>query len=155
MVVKKSKRKKSPPRSTAKTSKRRSRKTTGSLVPDVEAMKRVDPHSEGNTQPGWIAEQFPSYVDPHPMHRALTSVRSFTHKGHKVQITTTYEIQIDGRSVQFHAFVDNDGRVLCHSTPYESFSSTSDLVKQLMDRFPQIVEDANDQGQHPVHRHEP
>lgn len=107
------------------------------VLPDNAVLKKVKPHSEKSVQPDWIVKKFPKYADPMAKHHGLSSVRQFTHRGHKVTITTKYKIEIDGKSVNLHASVDQEGRLRCHSTPYESYPSASQLVKQLIDKFPE------------------
>ena len=64
------------------------------------------------------------------------SVRAFTYEGHKVEIETMYTLRVDGREVMPHMSVAEDGRVACHALPAYSFVSAVDLVKQLIDTFP-------------------
>ena len=69
-------------------------------------------------------------------HGGSESVREADYKGHHILIRTTYEIEVDGRPVTGHMGVDNEGRVHYHPVPNASFSSAVDLVKQLIDVFP-------------------
>ena len=110
-------------------------------LPDMSILQSIDPFSEQSVQPSWIRERHPEYVDDHELHHSLTSVRAFTHAGHHVKITTSYQIEIDGTPVWFHALVDNEGRLRCHTTPYETYASATELVKKLIDRFPKSFAD--------------
>lgn len=110
-------------------------------LPDNAVLKKVKSQSEKNIQPDWIVKKFPKYADPMAKHRGLSSVRQFTHQGHKVTITTKYKIEIDGKSVHLHASVDQEGRLRCHSIPYDSYPSANQLVKQLIDKFPEAFND--------------
>jgi hypothetical protein len=65
-----------------------------------------------------------------------TSVREVSYEGHDIVIRTTYEIEVDGRSLHGHMGVTNDGQVHYHAVPNLSFASAVDLVKQLIDTFP-------------------
>lgn len=64
------------------------------------------------------------------------TVRSDVYKGRKIQITTTYDIRIDGRPVGGHVDVSPEGRVHYHGLPAYSWQSAVDLVRQLIDSFP-------------------
>src|SRR6185503_1730971 len=64
------------------------------------------------------------------------SIREADYKGHHIEIRTTYEIEVDGVPVTGHLGVDNEGRVHYHPVPNASFASAVDLVKQLIDSFP-------------------
>ena len=104
------------------------------LIPND--LKAIPYPSDQAIQPAWIGDQFPAYAHDHGMQQELSSVRHAEHKGHKITITTTYHIEIDGKSVHIHAAVGNDGRLHCHSTPYDYYQSAVDLVTTLIDRFP-------------------
>jgi hypothetical protein len=64
------------------------------------------------------------------------SIREADYKGHHIEIRTTYEIEVDGVPITGHLGVDNEGRVHYHPVPNASFASAVDLVKQLIDSFP-------------------
>lgn len=67
---------------------------------------------------------------------AMTSVREASYEGHDIVIRTTYEIEVDGRGLHGHMGVTSDGQVHYHAVPNLSFASAVDLVKQLVDTFP-------------------
>jgi hypothetical protein len=69
-------------------------------------------------------------------HGGSESVREADYKGHHIVIRTTYEIEVDGKPVTGHMGVDQEGRVHYHPVPNTSFNSAVDLVKQLIDVFP-------------------
>lgn len=69
----------------------------------------------------------------HPM---TVSVREADYQGHHIVVRTRYEIEVDGRAVTGHMGVTNDGQVHYHPVPNMSFASAIDLVKQLIDVFP-------------------
>lgn len=66
----------------------------------------------------------------------MESVREATHRGHGITIRTTFRIEVDGVPLLGHMAVTNDGRVHYHAMPNVSFDSAVDLVKQLIDAFP-------------------
>jgi hypothetical protein len=69
-------------------------------------------------------------------HQKIESVREADHKGHHITVRTHYEIEVDGQIVMGHMGVTNDGQVHYHPMPNWSFTSAVDLVKQLIDTFP-------------------
>jgi len=76
---------------------------------------------------------------PHGGHghgHSMTSVREVSYEGHDIVIRTSYEIEVDGRPLHGHMGVTSDGQVHYHAVPNLSFASAVDLVKQLIDAFP-------------------
>ncbi len=71
-----------------------------------------------------------------PMHMAAESVREAEYKGHHIVIRTTYSIEVDGVPLMGHMGVTDDGHVHYHPVPNASFASAVDLVKDLIDVFP-------------------
>ena len=69
-------------------------------------------------------------------HQRTESVRKADYKGHHIVIRTQYQIEIDGKMIMGHLGVTNDGQVHYHPVPNLSFASAVDLVKQLIDIFP-------------------
>jgi hypothetical protein len=86
-----------------------------------------------------------------PVHAHPESVREAEYKGHHIVVRTTYRIEVDGQSLKGHFAVSNDGQVHYHPVPNISFASAIDLVKQLIDLFPDDF--APGQGGHGEHRH--
>lgn len=95
----------------------------------------------------------------------LTSVRAVRHRGHRIMIRTTYEITIDDEPFDAGLVVDNAGRVFYHGLPTQDFASTVDLVKQVVDTFPDFTRPDDDpdpgsggsggSGHEHGHEHEP
>jgi hypothetical protein len=69
--------------------------------------------------------------------QAMESVRRAEHKGHSIVVRTRYQIEVDRKSVASPIMVDDHGRVACHALPNYSFLSALDLVRQLIDTFPE------------------
>jgi hypothetical protein len=69
-------------------------------------------------------------------HPVTDSIREADYQGHHIVVRTHYEIEVDGRAVTGHMGVTNDGHVHYHPVPNMSFASAIDLVKQLIDVFP-------------------
>ena len=65
------------------------------------------------------------------------SVRETDHKGHHIVVRTTYEISVDGKPLMGHIVVTDEGQVQCHALPNYTFLSALDLVKSLIDLFPE------------------
>jgi hypothetical protein len=80
---------------------------------------------------------------------AIESVREAEHNGHAIVVRTRYEIEVDRKPVMLAVMVDNFGRVACHALPNYSFVSAIDLVKQLIDTFP---EDFHPEHRAPAHK---
>lgn len=78
----------------------------------------------------------------------VETVRRATHRGHRIEIRTTYEIEVDGQPVEGHLLVADDGRVHYHPVPNTSWASAVDLVKQLIDVFPDDFPDPDGGGGH-------
>jgi hypothetical protein len=71
-----------------------------------------------------------------PHAERLETVREDTYQGHHIVVRTTYEIEVDGRPVTGHIALTNDGRVHYHPMPNLSFGSAVDMVRRLIDAFP-------------------
>ena len=65
------------------------------------------------------------------------SVREADHQGHHIVIRTTYEIRVDRMPLMQHVVVTDEGQVQCHALPNYTFASAIDLVKSLIDQFPE------------------
>jgi hypothetical protein len=118
--------------------------------PDTSVLARYSPTDPANAHPDWVRTQFPTYVGPHAGHEA-TSVREFTHNGHVVKIVTTYRVEVDGKVVHGHMSVDEDGRVYTHATPFVTYASAVDLMKAVINSYPDAF--AAGSGGHGGHDH--
>ena len=70
-------------------------------------------------------------------HGKLVSVRNADHGDHKITITTTYEIEVDGSPFTGHLMVLDDGTLHCHGIPYQSYASVVDLMRDIVDLYPE------------------
>lgn len=70
-------------------------------------------------------------------HGANVSVRTTIHKGHEIEVRTTYEIMVDGKPLEGHMGVGDDGRVHYHPIPNYSSGSMLDLIRSVIDAFPE------------------
>ncbi len=90
--------------------------------------------------------QPPARGDTAAHERMLETVRQDDYRGHHIVIHTTYRIEVDGRLVTGHLGVTNDGRVHYHAVPNLSFPSAVDLVRRLIDTFPDEFERSDGTG---------
>lgn len=65
-----------------------------------------------------------------------SSVRTAEHKGHHIEIKTTYELTIDGDPLEAHMEVSPNGNVHYHGIPNYTSASAVDVLKQVIDSFP-------------------
>jgi hypothetical protein len=72
------------------------------------------------------------------------SVRTAEHKGHTIEIRTTYDVRIDGEPMEAHLGVSNDGSVHYHGLPNYSEASAIDLMRRVIDAFPDDYPPADD-----------
>ena len=82
----------------------------------------------------------------------MESIREGTYRGHHFVIRTSYHIEVDGVPLEGHLGVATDGQVHYHAIPNLRFVSAVDLVKQLIEAFP---EDFQPQTGGHTHREEP
>jgi hypothetical protein len=103
--------------------------------PDTSVLAHYSPTDMATSHPDWVKTQFPAYIAPHAGHEA-TAVREFAHGGHVVKIITTYRVEVDGNPIRAHLSVDEDGRVYTHATPFVTYASAIDLMKAVIDAYP-------------------
>ena len=65
------------------------------------------------------------------------SVREDHHKGHHIVIKTTYEVKVDEKKFTAPLGVSNAGTVQYHGIPNMGFASAIDLMKCIIDQFPE------------------
>lgn len=99
-----------------------------------------------------LAERREAVPPPHSHHGPSQSVREATYKGHHIVVRTTYTVEVDGVAVEGHLAVTNDGQVHYHAVPNLGFGSAIELVKMLIDAFPDDFAGPDDApGQDPGH----
>ncbi len=81
------------------------------------------------------------------------SVRTFDYKGHAISITTMYQVKIDGRLVHLPLMVSEDGHVQSHAIPNYSLSSAVDVVKTIIDQFPEDFATKKSRSRRPGGQH--
>lgn len=66
----------------------------------------------------------------------IATVREDDYQGRHIVIRTTYHIEVNGTPFQGQLALDNEGRVHCHALPNYQFASAVEMVKRLIDIFP-------------------
>jgi len=69
-------------------------------------------------------------------HRESVVTREADYKGHHIVVRTKYEVEVDGQPLMGHMGVNDSGSVHYHPIPNMSFASALDLVKKIIDVFP-------------------
>ncbi|MBA2659546.1 MAG: hypothetical protein H0U72_08410 [Nitrosospira sp.] len=115
--------------------------------PDTSVLEHYSPTGGAESHPDWIKKKFPTYIMPHGQHEAM-SVRELTHNGHNVKIITTYRVEVDGKPADMHLSVDEDGQVFTHATPFVTYASAVDLMKEVMDAYPDAFSDSDSDAGH-------
>jgi len=59
------------------------------------------------------------------------------YQGHHITVRTTYHMEVDGKPLMGHMVVTNDGQVQYHGLPNYTFDSAIQLVRKLIDTFPE------------------
>jgi hypothetical protein len=71
------------------------------------------------------------------MHHGESVVtREADYKGHHIVVRTKYEVEVDGRPLMGHMGVSDAGSVHYHPVPNLSFASALDMVRKIIDVFP-------------------
>ena len=68
---------------------------------------------------------------------SLESTREADHQGRHILIRTTYRIEVDGKLIPIPLMLGNDGQLHCHALPNYRFASAIELVKELIETYPQ------------------
>jgi len=69
-------------------------------------------------------------------HEEAVVTREADYKGHHIVVRTTYEVEVDGKRLMGHMGVNDSGSVHYHPIPNLSFASALDMVKKIIDVFP-------------------
>jgi hypothetical protein len=150
MAKKKTGKRGAAPKKPAKKAAGRKKRGKSIGQPDTSVLARYSPTDSADSHPDWVKEQFPGYISPGTGHET-TAVREFTHNGHVVKIITTYRVEVDGKPVHGHLSVDEDGRVYTHATPFVTYASAVDLMKAVIDGYPDAFSDTDGHGGHGGH----
>jgi hypothetical protein len=97
----------------------------------------MPPDTTDVTQPAFLATYLADLPRPEHEHPGpARSVREADFDGHHIVITTSYEIIVDGRPLDVHIGLSNDGSAHCHGLPAYQLPSLVDLVRVLIRTFP-------------------
>jgi len=69
-------------------------------------------------------------------HEASMVTRETDYKGHHIVVRTKYEVEVDGNRLMGHLGVNDAGSVHYHPIPNMSFTSALDMIKKVIDVFP-------------------
>jgi hypothetical protein len=69
-------------------------------------------------------------------HGESVITRETEYKGHHILVRTKYEVEVDGKPVVGHLGVNDEGSVHYHPIPNLRFDSALDMVKKIIDVFP-------------------
>ena len=69
-------------------------------------------------------------------HGESVITRQTEYKGHHILVRTKYEVEVDGKPVMGHLGVNDEGSVHYHPIPNLRFDSALDMVKKIIDVFP-------------------
>jgi hypothetical protein len=99
----------------------------------------------------YLKKKAPIAGHGHAMHHP--SIREIEYHGHEISIETTYRVKIDGKTVKIPLMVDESGNVHCHSLPNYQFQSALDMVKAMVDLFPNKFPSGKKNKAGPGHTH--
>jgi hypothetical protein len=85
--------------------------------------------------PAGYATGLTAIAPSEPMHHHEI-VRTDQYRGHEIVVRTTYEVEIDGKQITAELHVDNAGNVMCHAMPVYRTASMTELMRILVDVFP-------------------
>jgi hypothetical protein len=72
----------------------------------------------------------------HHPHGPAKTVRTTEYEGHRIVVTTTYEVTVDGKPVKADLQVDDNGTLYCHGLPNYQFASALDTIRALIANYP-------------------
>lgn len=102
-------------------------------------IKKLEKAAELEQFAGYIVglSQLHDHDHGHGGDGSIETLREDDYKGHHITIRTTYKIEVNARALQLPLALDNDGNLHCHSLPNYQFASALDMVKRLIDNFPE------------------
>ena len=81
---------------------------------------------------------------------AISTEREAMHAGCHIRVKTTYEISVNGQPFAGHVVVGNDGQMYTHACPYTDFPSAIDMMKHLVDVYPEFFTPCGHDAEHPA-----
>jgi len=89
-------------------------------------------------QPASLGKYLSKKAPPGQQHGGHgSSTRFAEYRGHKIMLETTYLVTIDDKVVHIPLMVDDRGQVHCHSLPNYQFAGAMDMIKAIIDLFPE------------------
>lgn len=90
----------------------------------------------------------PAISDPHAGHHeghsvVISGARDTQHRGHEIVVRTSYEITVDGQPFGGHVELDHAGRLYTHACPYQDFASALDMMKHIIEAYPDAFASTN------------
>ena len=84
----------------------------------------------------YLLDKLPD-LHPKPHMGPVTTTRTALHNGHVIEVITTYDIKVDGKRIGGHMGISDNGNVHYHGLPNYSWTSALDLVRKVIDAFPE------------------
>jgi len=84
----------------------------------------------------YIAGVAQTHEHNHGNDGSVETLREDEYEGHHIVIRTTYKMEVDRKVLRVPLALGNDGQLHCHSLPNYQFASAIDMVKRLIDSFP-------------------
>jgi hypothetical protein len=120
---------------------------TVELEPEMD-LDQMAQHAD----PAFLGDYLAGLPRPEQTHDgAPRRVREDDFNGHRIVITTTYEITVDHKPLNVHIGLANDGSAHCHGLPAYQFLSVVDLVRTLIEYFPEDFPPAGAASGHQEH----
>jgi hypothetical protein len=116
------------------------------LREEVMDAKKLEKAAKPKALGDYLAAHVADSLHDHEMKHRAESVRVESHDGHQFTIHTTYHIEVDGKPLEVPLMVDQDGQVHCHALPNYQFQSAVDMIKVLIDTFPDDFPTGNPKG---------
>ncbi|MEU9060687.1 hypothetical protein AB0D13_18005 [Streptomyces sp. NPDC048430] len=104
------------------------------MTPDIDAAELATPDPLAR----FLAESGPPGGEH--AHGPSQSVRTAQHGGHRIALTTTYDLTVDGTPVSARLHVGDEGTLYSPGLPYHRFASALDAVRALMSAYPHHFE---------------
>lgn len=100
--------------------------------------KKLEKAVEPEEFAGYIAglSQSHDHEHGHSGDGSIETVREDEYEGHHIEIRTTYKIEVDGEVLLAPLGLDNEGNLYCHALPNYQFASAVDMIRRLIDNFP-------------------
>lgn len=99
-------------------------------------IKKLAQAAEPEKLAKYVAGVTPAHGHDHGNDGSVETLREDEYQRHNIVVRTTYKIEVDGKVLRVPLALGNDGQLHCHSLPNYQFASAIDMVKRLIDSFP-------------------